>query len=185
MPKVTHVKKARKDNGTYGIKAGESYYWWKFRYSGKICSKTKPKSSQLTQSEFYGNVYTLQEQIEELQEVDQDTLDELAANIQEIGEDCTEKLGNMPDSLQYSTTGELLQERADAMESWSSEIEGIEIPEEVDVPGDEPEEEDFQDIDQYDTAAEEWEELDRAYTEYTDALASALDELKSFCPEMP
>jgi len=33
MPRVHFVKKARKDNSA--AKAGESYYWWKFRYRGR------------------------------------------------------------------------------------------------------------------------------------------------------
>ena len=38
MPRVHHVKSARKDNPV--AKKGESYYWWKFRYGGKRYSKT-------------------------------------------------------------------------------------------------------------------------------------------------
>lgn len=31
MPRVTHVKKARKAIPGTDIKVGDSYYWWKFR----------------------------------------------------------------------------------------------------------------------------------------------------------
>lgn len=59
MARAHFVKKARKDNPA--VKAGESYYWWKFRRGPKRYSKERPRPSQLTQSEFYGQVYGLQE----------------------------------------------------------------------------------------------------------------------------
>ncbi len=52
MARAHFVKKARKDNPAAGIKAGDSYYWWKFRRGGKHYSKTAPRPSQLTQSEY-------------------------------------------------------------------------------------------------------------------------------------
>jgi hypothetical protein len=55
MPRVHHVKKARKDNPV--AKRGESYYWWKFRYGGKHYSLTRPKASQLTQSPYLAIIY--------------------------------------------------------------------------------------------------------------------------------
>lgn len=64
MPRVTHVKKARKDNPV--AKKGESYYWWKFRYGGKHFSLTYPKSSQLTQSPYLSVIYDCQDQWGEL-----------------------------------------------------------------------------------------------------------------------
>lgn len=64
MPKVTHVKRARKDNAV--AKAGESYYWWKFRYGGKHFSLTYPKQSQLTQSPYLSVIYDCQESWQEI-----------------------------------------------------------------------------------------------------------------------
>ncbi len=66
MPRVTHVRKARKDNPV--CKAGESYYWWKFRFGGKHYSLTYPKPSQLTQSVYLSVIYACQEQWSELDE---------------------------------------------------------------------------------------------------------------------
>jgi len=63
MPRVNFVQKARKDNPV--AKAGESYYWWKFRYGGKHYSLTRPRESQLTQSEFLGAMYSLLEEIQD------------------------------------------------------------------------------------------------------------------------
>lgn len=35
MARATLVKKARKDIPGTDIKAGDSYYWWAFRFGGK------------------------------------------------------------------------------------------------------------------------------------------------------
>lgn len=65
MASVTFVKKAMKDYPDHGIKKGESYYWWKFRFGGKHYSRTPPRQSQLTQSEFWGTVWGTQEGIDD------------------------------------------------------------------------------------------------------------------------
>jgi len=140
MPRVTHVKAARKDNSV--CKKGESYYWWKFRFGGKRYSLTRPRPSQLTQSAYYGTVRSLVEQIEDSNPEDNDEFvglrDEILGGIEELGNDCQDGLSNMPESLQYSPTGELLQERIDACENAQSEIECIEEFDE-----EEPSEDDF------------------------------------------
>ena len=139
MPRVTHVKSARKDNPV--AKKGESYYWWKFRYGGKHFSLTRPRPSQLTQSAYFGTLYSLQEEIEETDLSDEDDWESLVDNIksqlEDLGSETQDSLDNMPESLQYSPTGELLQERVDACESAVSDIECIDEPEEF-------EEEDFE-----------------------------------------
>lgn len=152
MPRVHFVKKARKDNDRCGVKAGESYFWWQNRGSGgkgagiKRCSKTRPRQSQLTMSDFYSAVYSLQEDIEDaigtITEIgDLESMrDEWAQQARDIGTDQSDKLANMPEGLQQGPTGELLQERADACETWAEEIEGIEIPDPDDfAEDDEPE----------------------------------------------
>ena len=141
MPRVTHVKAARKDNQV--CKKGEYYYWWKFRYGGKRYSLKRPRPSQLTQSAYYGTVRAAIEQIEDAgTPEDNDALtslrDEIKSEIENLGEECQSSLDNMPDQLQYAPTGELLQERIDACEEAVSELENVEEFDE-----DEPEEGDF------------------------------------------
>ena len=132
MPRVNFVKKARKDNPV--CKKGESYYHWKFRFGGKRYSLTHPKPSQLTQSEYYGRLFELQEQVEGASLENEDDFDcfrdEIAGELREMGEECSEKRDNMPEGLQDAPTGELLQERADACESAADEIENMECPQE-------------------------------------------------------
>lgn len=141
MARVHHVKKARKNYKHAGIKKGESYYWWKFRYGGKNMSKTYPKPSQLTQSEFLGALYAMQEKISDFS---CDTVDEFNSFKEEIIEEIDQlidetqgKLDNMPDALQQAPTGELLQNRIDALEDWKSQIENIECSESEDDEFDE------------------------------------------------
>ena len=127
MPRVHHVKSARKDNPV--AKKGESYYWWKFRYGGKRYSKTPPKPSQLTQSPYFSSIRSLVEMIEEQEVRDEDMLNDLKEQVRDelesIQSECQDSLDNMPDALQYSPTGELLQERIDACDSAISDIDMI------------------------------------------------------------
>jgi hypothetical protein len=128
MPRVTHVKSARKDNPV--CQKGEPYFWWKFRYGGKRYSLTRPKPSQLTQSEYLGTVYGLQEQIEAWGSItNEDDLemfkDEVRGQLEELRDTTEESRENMPESLQDSPTGELLQERYDALDEAVNEIDSI------------------------------------------------------------
>ena len=125
MTKVTFVKKARKDNPV--AKAGENYYWWSFRFGGKHYSKTPPKPSQLTGSEYLSAGLALAEDfdpranapVEELA----DWLRQYAEQVRELGSEQEDKLSGMPDSLQEGPTGQLLQERSEACESMADELD--------------------------------------------------------------
>jgi len=150
MPRVTHVKAARQDNPV--CKKGESYYWWKFRYGGKHYSLTYPRPAQLTQSAYKGNLYNIcdtqgnfsidtsayegdfEDRLEQMKADAISQLEEIQSSIQEARDECQESLDNMPEQLQYAPTGELLQERIDALEnvdneidSASSEIDSVEL----------------------------------------------------------
>ncbi len=144
MARATFVKKAQKDYPEHGIKKGESYYWWKFRFGGKHFSKTRPRPSQLTQSDYLSTAYALQEQIEDLQygpDIIEDVpgdLRNVADELRTLGSDQEDKINNMPDSLQDSEVAERLRSRAEACESIAGELESAadEI-EDLDVEGDE------------------------------------------------
>lgn len=148
MPRVTFVKKARKAQDQCGkcgakIKKGEAYRWWKFRYGGRRirCGKSEcaPRASDLTQSPFYGQLYDIQDSVEEaIATRDKDSIAEALRNAAEelrsMAEECEEKRGNMPEGLQESETGELLQtrtdecnEKADELESRADELDNEEI----------------------------------------------------------
>jgi hypothetical protein len=136
MAKVHEVKSARKANKAAGIKVGDSYYWWAFRFGGKRVSKTYPRRSQLTQSEFYSAVYDLEDRIGDMKIEDYATaedlksdLEDIASEIRQLGEEQDDKFNNMPEGLQQGDVGQLLEERRDACESWADELEAIDADE--------------------------------------------------------
>lgn len=112
------------------IAKGESYYWWQFKNSNKSYSKTPPKASQLTQSNFLSQLYELEERIADFTAEDKDDFDnfkqDLLSDIENLKDECQQSLDNMPESLQSAPTGELLTERIDGLDSWHSEIDGVE-----------------------------------------------------------
>ena len=186
MPRVHHVKAARKDNPV--VKKGESYYWWKFRRSGKQYSKTYPKQSQLTQSEFLGQVYDIQDRLDELtvDHVREGVIEEIANDVRALGEEQEGKRQNMPDALQYSPTGELLEERAQSCEVWADQLENIEIPDDVEEPDDEPEEPeetDFDDPEEYEAACDEFANKMREYAYDQEAHDNYIAELEAAVEE--
>lgn len=134
----------RDENDTIIIHKGESYYTWSFRFGGKHYSKTKPRPSQLTESEFYQSYYAIQEKIDDY--VIPVTIDGIAGFVEELRDDVDslrdetqEKFDNLPDSLQNSATGDLLQERIDEMDSILNELDAIDTDYDEEC-GEEPEE---------------------------------------------
>lgn len=176
MARANFVKKARKDIEGTDIKAGESYYQWKFNFSKtKHTSKTPPKASQLTQSSFLSTLYGIQERIAEYVSGSVDDFisfkDEIAGEVESLKDDCQNSLDNMPEHLQESSSsGELLRERIDALENWQSEIESVEC--------------DFDNEDERSTLESEHEDeedfdIDEALSEREDEVVSeALDNLR-------
>ena len=138
MARATHVLKSRKaiPESVCGIKGGipegSAYYWWKFKRGGKRWSMTPPRRSQLTQSSFYSAVYDLEDDVISNATADDGLAglrDDVTSQLQEISDQCQESLDNMPEGLQQGSTGELLQERIDAMDSAISEFDSLELEE--------------------------------------------------------
>ena len=130
MPRVHHVKRARKAIKSAGIKVGDSYYWWKFRYGGKRVSKTRPRASQLTMSDKLSRAYAAAEALEDIVVDDDTTLDDLkslvddiASDVGDIAQEYRDNRENMPESLQDGDVGQQMEENADSLESWQSDIE--------------------------------------------------------------
>jgi len=117
------------ENDKVFIAKGEPYYWWQFMNSPKHYSKEAPKGSQLTQSSYMSQYLGLQEEIGEWSPSDVDEVvsgvEDFKERLETLRDECQESLDNMPESLQYSPTGELLQERIDACENAISEFENI------------------------------------------------------------
>jgi len=158
MPRVTHVKKARKAIPDHGIAVGDSYYWWAFRVGGrgsiKKFSKTPPKRQQLTQSSFLISLYDIEDSITGLAADDTlpDMIADIAQQLRDLGEECQGSLDNMPDGLREGDTGQMLQERASMCESAADELENIETDE---GSANLPDREDCEDDDDYENQCEE------------------------------
>ena len=141
MAKVQHVK-AGKDHPQFGIKKGDMHFVWSMKMQrGGI---TRPKQSQLTLSEYKIAAHTINEQtndlafsdigeIQQLRDFQQGQID--AAS--ELRDEQQDKLDNMPEGLQQGSTGELLQERIDALESFISKLEGLDLDVEFEEDGEE------------------------------------------------
>jgi hypothetical protein len=139
MPKINHVAKAQKDQGTCSgcgaeIKAGDPYKWIKFRFGGRKvrCGTCKFKDSDLTQSEFLSQVYDLNDRITGLSDLD--NLDDLQAEVEDLVEgyealadECYEKKENMPEGLQEGEVGQLLEERSDGCREVADNLQGIDF----------------------------------------------------------
>jgi len=134
MPKVNTVKKARKDYPDFGIKKGDTYYYWSFNFGPTVKSKTYPKRSQLTRSDFLAQLWDLEDGLPErfhnLDNVSdiESELETLKDEIQNLLDGTQEKYDNMPEQLQESSdAGQTLQERIDALENWISDLDGINL----------------------------------------------------------
>lgn len=145
MPKVTHVKSARKDNPA--VKKGESYYHWAFFRGAKHYSRTPPKQSQLTQTKMSA-VYSVQEEIEgfsfgtcttldefsNAKDVAVDFLNEQMSELEEPRDGYEESAENIREAFTESPTAdeceeksEQIQEYMDLIEEKAGDCEGVEI----------------------------------------------------------
>ena len=130
MARLNFVGKSRKAYPDEGIPKGSPYYWWKHNYAAKQRSFTKPPRSRLTQSAFKGTLWDLEDEIA-LAVVTPNMearWEDWKSRIEELRQDCEDSLERMPEHLQQtSPTGELLQERIDALEEWHSELDAIAV----------------------------------------------------------
>jgi len=187
MPRVKRVKKARINQPNCGkcgceIKRGDSYTFWVFRVNvGKAfrkdrrtrCAKPdcQPKPKDLTKSEFWGAIYELQERkfdaesIEDLEGERDDVVNELT----NIKDETEGKLDGMPEGLKEGNTGQILQERIDALDGCINDLES------TDISWEEPEKEKGEKKEAYETRKEE--ELSARLQEISDELQSHLSNI--------
>ena len=113
------------EHDTVLIPKGSTYYMWTFRFGGTHRSLTYPMSSQLTQSEFLQRVYGVHENMPQFADKSdlEAWLEETISELEELRDEQEEKRDNMPENLQDAPTGELLQERYDAVDNWIGELE--------------------------------------------------------------
>jgi hypothetical protein len=157
MPRVHFVKSARKAIPSAGIEVGDSYYWWKNRPPGRAAgfkrvSKTRPRPSQTVGSEFRRSVLELHESISDQVAAGFASSDDLesardnwAQWVRDLADEQEGKRDNMPDSLQQGPTGELLQEREEALRQWADDLESVTIPQRDDFAEGEDGDQEFAD----------------------------------------
>lgn len=114
------------------VKKGQEYYSWKFRNSPAQISLTYPKPQQLTRSEFMITVYDIQDRLDSLAipegndaSVLESEVEEICSEIETLRDETQEKLDNMPQQLQDADTGQLMQERIEALDEWKNNLESI------------------------------------------------------------
>jgi hypothetical protein len=204
--RVHKVKSARKDQGTCGkcgktIAIGDGYVWWKFRFVGKrircAAPACYPKAQDLTQSEWISRLADFDDARAEITsafysdpEDAASAIESLAEELREFGEEQSDKISNMPDALQDSDTGQLLQERADAMSTAADELEDVASTlrslDIVDTSDDQAVRDNAGDeYDPEDGSEEEWLEDMRTQAEEANAeqIADALAEIENVCYE--
>ena len=123
MPRVEH-RKAAKDYPASGIKKGEKYYTWKFKFGGRQRQKQRPLPEQLTQSPYLQEWLPLQREISTFDGT-ADDLENLIEQVRNLAQDQQDKLDNMPEGLQDGHAGETLRERGEECEEIVSTLEDL------------------------------------------------------------
>lgn len=179
-------RKAAKDYPANGIAKGDTYFYVKIKtgpYSSRtIRSKVRPKRWELTSSDFYSQLWQIEDTRFDGIE-DADGLRSIAEDVRALGEEQQEKFDNMPEGLQQGNTGEMLQERADSCSSWADEIE--QAADELDSELTE-----FDDaIEAYKAYQSEYEDYEVALADYEnldeDELAAAEEPVEPDQPDLP
>lgn len=170
MAKV-QKKVARKAYPQQGIAAGDTYYKWSLRPTGRgkgttYRSKTYPTRQQLTSSDFMRSVYDIEDQLSAISAdgIEDGCLDDIVQAIRDLATEQDEKLENMPEGFRE---GSVVNERKEALEGWADDLENHanSIPDESEYAGEgETPEEGQEDHDAYVAACEEWiNGLDTSY----------------------
>lgn len=193
MPRVNTVAKCRKSPGNCGkcgtkIEAGQAYKFWAFMVGGHggpkhiRCGKPgcSPKPQDLTQSEFWSAIYSLQDTVfdgktpEDLEDQRDDVKDEL----ENIGSEQEDKYSNLPEGFQNGQSGELLQERSQACQDVASELESVDC--EIEGNPEEPDAKDGAAHAAWEKERAAWlesEQVKDRLEEIRDALANALSNI--------
>ena len=127
MPRVK-VQRANKDYPRAGIKKGDTYYKWKFRYGPIMRSLKRPRPSQLTRSK-WSSVYAAREMLEDAGEpADRAEVGGLVGLLEEIGDEVrrvAEEYQESADAIEIegSTVKESCEELAGQLEELAGEID--------------------------------------------------------------
>ena len=101
----------------------------RFAKEVKLCMNCQPTRSQMTSSDFLQQMYAIEDNIQGFSfETLSDDISNAVSEIESLRDQCQEKLDNMPEQLQESSSaGQTLQSRVESCEDMISELEGIDI----------------------------------------------------------
>lgn len=85
------------------------------------CSSCQFKRSELTTSDYKGQLYDLQDSVADI--TCQDDIDTLVSSIESLAEETRDKFDNMPEGLQQGDTGQMLEQRADSLDKAKEDID--------------------------------------------------------------
>lgn len=123
MGKIQVIQKSRKENRCGScrelIPVGSKYFKGVLRFQKPIirCVKCGLKHYEVTTSDYIRNVGRIVEDWHLDYDVMDGVWEDIADALQEIRDECEEKLYNMPEQLQESDNGQTLQERIDSLEA--------------------------------------------------------------------
>ena len=133
MGKVDFVKAARK-NWTCQkcgkpIDKGTSYYRGEVNFGPTFirCTECKLEPWEVTSSDYQRAIGRLVAKWQEEYSLDEDGRDQLIDDLEALQDEQQEKLDNMPEQLQDSVTGQLLQDRIDGLECAKDALSLIDI----------------------------------------------------------
>lgn len=116
------------------IKPGEQYYRFSLTRFQKLkprCIRCKPKRAEMTTSDFFCQMYDIEDAIaaisvDDLSDFESEIAD-VVGQLETLRDEQEEKRSNMPDQLQDAPTGELLQERYEEVDGMIDELQGIDL----------------------------------------------------------
>lgn len=119
---------AAKDYPNFDIAKGDLHWTWSLRNSGTHRSKTRPKNSELTESEFWKTIYSFQEQYAEsfcAPDKIEDEISTIITELEDLKSSAEDARDNAPENFREKVE-EKYQGRIDALETCIAALEAIE-----------------------------------------------------------
>ena len=150
MGKVVKVKSSRKEwkcsrcRGV--ISVGSPYFKGELNFHKPIirCCKCGLEWWEVTTSDYQLSVGEVLYRWHENYEANEDGRDSIVSDLEAVRDELQDHLDNMPESLQYSETGQILQDRIDALESAISDLESIDFDDTEEDEGEDSREDRYQ-----------------------------------------
>lgn len=133
MGKAQVIQKSRKEHKCNKcgkvIPVGSKYYKGSINFHPDIirCTDCKLEHWEVTTSDYQLQVGEIVYRWQENYGIDECTADNIASDLECIKDELQDKLDNMPEQLQDSDTGILLQERIDSLDSAIDELNNVDI----------------------------------------------------------